>query len=140
MLEIKTRPGRKLDEDFIYSSWIHCLGNVRPYCSLDKNWFSSAQHSLIDHLLDRSHVLVAHDPEDDNQIYGYLVCEPKKNVLHWVYVKQLFRRADIGTRLINQALNTNADIIVSIRTPTITSLSEKWGLTFHTHALCESHV
>lgn len=138
MLEIGIRPRQKYDDDFIYSSWIHCLGNIRPYCNLDKNWFTSAQHALISQLLERSTVVIAHDPEDENQIYGYMVCEPKKNILHWVYVKQLFRRAHIGTRLLEKALSD--DIVASIRTPTINSLSEKWNITFRTHAICENHA
>jgi hypothetical protein len=137
-LIIELREGKPIDEDFIFSSWIQCLGNSRPYSGLDRNWFTTAQHALIEKLLKNSKILIACDPEDDDQIYGYMVYNPMSNVLHWVYVKQLFRRAKVASRLLGKVFDGN--VTASIQTPALSSLNGSFSITVRTYALCEKHV
>ncbi len=140
ILPIKIRQGKLSDEDFVYSSWIHCLGNSKPYSSLDRNWFAAAQHALIERLLNRSRVFIACDPEDEDQIYGYIVGELDRAILHWVYVKQRFRKVNVATRLFEAALPQTVPCIASIRTPAFSQLEKRWDISFRSHALCEKHV
>ena len=134
---IKIREMMADDRQLIYSSWIKSLRHVHPYCILDRNWFSAAQHALISCLMERSDALIACDNDDDGQIYGYVVYEPKKNIMHWVYVKQMFRNMHVGTRLAGEAFK-GRQIICSIKTPSILAIAPKWNITFRTYELCRN--
>ena len=58
----------------------------------------SQHQSILKKILDRSLVLVASDPEEDDHVFGYCVFE--KDCLHWVYVKKDLRRMGLGSYLL----------------------------------------
>ena len=57
----------------------------------------SVHQTILKKILDRSLVLVASDPEEDDHVFGYCVFE--KDCLHWIYVKKDLRRMGLGTYL-----------------------------------------
>lgn len=109
-LDIILRPRVGGDTECIYSSWI------RSYCAdisipgPQRSWLFAAQRSLIHDLLPRCHTLVACQPEHPDQVYGYLVHGPGR-VMHWIYVKDIFRRAGVATRLMVEAFGDFKDRI-----------------------------
>lgn len=56
---------------------------------------------LVRDILDRSHTLVATRPEDPDQILGWLCYEPA--LLHYVYVKTIYRGWGIARRMLGRA-------------------------------------
>jgi hypothetical protein len=152
-LPLAVRLARKEDLGFIYSSWMNSLRNCSPWSRVDKNWFFAAQHALATRLMERSVVLVACSVRNPDQLYGYVVAEPTKGILHWLYTKSGvnpglssrakakagYRRAGVATRLMHAAFPDLGDepITVTTRTPSSAHLPMEWMLSFDTHQLCQ---
>lgn len=152
-LPLDVRLARQSDLGFVYSSWMNSLRNCSPWSKVDKNWFFAAQHALATRLMDRSVVLVACSVRNPDQLYGYVVAEPVRGLLHWLYTKSGvnpewenrakakagYRRAGVATRLMQAAFPELGDerIVVTIRTPSCAHLPAGWRLHFDTHQLCQ---
>ena len=102
-LPVAIRPADSGDVGLIYSSWLKSYWDARPPAlrGVPREVFFSdhGHHGVITRLLPRSSVLVACEPEDPSEIYGWLCASPR--ALHYVYVKELWRRKHVATRLIN---------------------------------------
>lgn len=124
------------DLDFIYSTWVRSLGNQRPFrVNIDKNFFNAACHSLITKILTNANVLLACDPNDPEQLFGYIVFLKDPKVLFWVYTKFDFRKANVGTRLMKKAFGELSNIEYTVDTSAIRHLTNKWDLSFNSHHL-----
>lgn len=93
------RPATKDDHSFIYSSWLKSFRDGPAVKGITNQTFYKEQHDLIESLLldPTTTALVACNPSDDSQIYGYIVASG--SVLHWVYVKLTFRQFGIAKTL-----------------------------------------
>jgi ribosomal protein S18 acetylase RimI-like enzyme len=81
-------------------------------------------------------VAVACDPEDAELIYGYAVCEPANDIIHWAHVKHSFRRNGIGRAMV---LKLMPDFETKGATATylgrwFLEWSNKWPLRFDPYA------
>lgn len=95
------------DLKFILSSW------VRSYCrhgkgeSLLRKLFVDAVRGTIGDILQQptTRIVVACNRLDPNIIFGWACYDVAHEfpVLHYVYVKELFRGGDIGSTLVKQA-------------------------------------
>ncbi len=85
------------DDNFVFSSWIK---SYRSSCLLvaDEH-YSAGQTALVEHLVKtaRGHVYVAVPFDSPNTILGW-VCR-RGPVVHYIYVKEAFRRLGVGTAL-----------------------------------------
>ena len=134
------REARPSDLALVYSAWINSLGRRRPFSALDRNWFSAATHALVTCLMDNPDVgaTMACNPDRPDQAYGYSVHGPGR-VLHWLYVRHKWRRASIGSQLMIDAFGGfDEPIEITVRTPAIAHLEQKWNLRYRSHALCEA--
>lgn len=61
------------------------------------------QRKLVLALLRRAWSLVAVDPEDADHLYGFVTFELAPARLHWVYVKEPYRRVGLGEALVRAA-------------------------------------
>jgi GNAT superfamily N-acetyltransferase len=98
---IKLRPGTEEDHAFILSSWLKAYfdcGN-HYYRPPKKIFFEKHADKVKEHLA--GHVIVATTEEDPSQIIGYAV--HSSGVLHFVYVKSLFRKMGVARELIRKA-------------------------------------
>ena len=149
-LDVLIRPFADDDISFVSGSWISCLWNLHPcnnkkswvvnpwHCIYDKNWFTKAQENLIRRLLAVSECSVACDTSHHDEIYGYIVHGPKRT-LHWIFVKSIFRRAGVATRLLNHAFDGFSSAInITFETPAIVHHFSRWNLRKRTYAICEA--
>lgn len=92
------------DEAFVYSTWLknykhssYFAKRIRPMV------FFKGHRVLVDHLLKKesAKTLVAHPKNDPDTILGYLTFEPQ--VVHFVFVKDPFRKMGIATVLLRAA-------------------------------------
>lgn len=101
------RTGEAGDEAFVYSSWLKSYAKALGGTAGPRAAYFASQHERIERLLARpgTQVLVACDPSDAREVWGYVVLEvrPQGNVVHWAYVKQMFRRFGFGTELLRRA-------------------------------------
>lgn len=108
------RPPAASEAPFIYRNWLDSYFPEQR-ARVKKTVYYAGHHALIERLLARSRCLVACNVDDPDQLYGFAVGEsfgaPMSSVfaLHYVYVKQTFRRMGIGGRLV-LALSNGADI------------------------------
>lgn len=104
--QVDIRPARAGDERLILSSWLESFRDCSRTANLvPKPFYFPLQREVSTALLRRGEVLVACNPMDADQIFGWAVVEriARKPVLHYVYVKQLFRRMGIASALLNAA-------------------------------------
>ncbi len=105
---IKIRPSQKTDEGFIFHSWLRTF-QFSPFAdSIRKPLYFENHHKLITRLLEDSDVQVAVNPEDSDQIYGYVVGQwfDSELAIHWAYVKSPFRGYKICSALVSGFLAT----------------------------------
>lgn len=98
------------DEPFIFSSWLKSyqkarerkLADIDRSARLDTRRFYEAQDLTIKRLLRRCGALVVHGSANPSDIFGYLISEPVPSgrVVHWLYVKQVFRRMGLAGHLL----------------------------------------
>lgn len=110
--DVELRGPRPEDLPWIYSSWIRSWTGTDAFrrtcqsCGArtgpDRTWACQATHTLATALMKRdgTQVIVACNPKDMDQMLGYVVAEPERRVLHWIYVKHPFRRLGIGRNLV----------------------------------------
>jgi hypothetical protein len=98
MEAIKIRELRPEDESFIYSTWLKSFKNSKYTGPIPNHLYWPFYSEVIKYLLGRCKTLVACNPENEKQVFGYIVYEDE-NIIHWVYVKRDFRRWGIGKKL-----------------------------------------
>jgi GNAT superfamily N-acetyltransferase len=96
---------REKDGNFIFSSW---LKSWRPYTTLHNGYFTE-QHDLIEKLIINNYAIVARVADDPTSILGYVVWGKSagNHVVHYVYVKHIYRRMGIGTDLLKDTFDGN---------------------------------
>lgn len=87
------------DLPFIAHTWRVALHESTFWWS-DPKEFHRFYGPRILELLQKSAVLVACDPENPSVIQGF--CVGQEHVVHWCYVKSVFRRMGIATSMLNQ--------------------------------------
>lgn len=99
------REAREEDKDFISKTWLPGLyyGNDW-YNKIDKEVYFSTYPKVVKHFLDISKIRVACLPEDFDVILGY--CVYQDNKLHYLYVKNAWRKLGVAKSLIPQGINT----------------------------------
>lgn len=103
------RHATKEDVSFIYNSWLRSFKDSSPWAKLIPNQVFFDNHKkVVSKLLRDSFVFVACNPDMADQIFGYIVCQPtvgKVAVVHYVYIKQPYRRLGIGAALFDRMLH-----------------------------------
>lgn len=102
------------DESFIRNSWLTSLHDHSQLSYVQRSVYFREQNKILDYLLSTSSVLIACFPEAPDQIMGYVVYDHiiKTLVLHWVYVKSMFRMQGIALGMIKPLLDPDNTVIV----------------------------
>ena len=98
MSEISVRAANQDDYPFIFASWLRSYKTSDFAKNIPPRTYFTWHHAIVEHLLKRSTVLIAHPTDSPNTIVGYMVHE--KNVIHYCSVKKDFRKLGVATRLI----------------------------------------
>lgn len=100
-MEVRYRRGNDKDINFILHSWMTSF-RMSPFAKhMDPDTYYQFQELKIKELLSRNpNILIACNPEHDYQIYGYVVYEFDPDILHYVYVKSIYRKTGIAGDLI----------------------------------------
>jgi hypothetical protein len=135
-IPIKIREPTPNDKDYLLSTWLSSQYYNKPFNELNYNWYVEAGAALIFRLLARSSMLVACNPDNKEQIFGYVVFEKNKRVLHFIYVKKMFRRTHIATRLMQAAFEDfDIPINISVITTPIKHYFNKWNLRYNSKSI-----
>jgi GNAT superfamily N-acetyltransferase len=129
------RSERSGDRNLILSSWLRSAlqfpiwheGRIgSPSINLPPGGGTplySQHQSILKKILDRSLVLIASDPEEEDHVFGYCVFE--EGCLHWVYVKKDLRRMGLGSYLISRSGLSGDVLEVSHRTPALNHFKDR---------------
>jgi hypothetical protein len=138
VLPVALRAAEQGDLPLLYSSWVRSLGAKAPWSALDSNYHAASAHALLERLLARPDTVakVACHPDHHDQVFGVLVADPSRSVMHWIYVRYNFRRARVASRLY-QATFGKDPVRASIRTPHLKRLQGTRAIDYDSHQLCE---
>lgn len=101
MFQIAIRPYNKLwDEEFLYSTWLKSYALSPTTRGIPRVIYNKGQRERINRLVadPLSVIDIACNPENNELIYGW--CCRTGNILHYVYVKNAYRRAGIAKALL----------------------------------------
>lgn len=96
---IAIRAAKPYDTPLIFSSWLRSYKACRDK-HVEQTVYFKEHHKLIDRLLAEGQVLVATPQDDADTILGW--CVKSGGCLHFVYVKEAFRRLGIGKALVGE--------------------------------------
>jgi GNAT superfamily N-acetyltransferase len=104
-MDVVVRASRPSDEPLIFSSWTKGAYQCAPAHWVPRDIFIPRQTAHVRRCLDACGARVAVHPDDDAEIVGWACTTefPGLMVIHWAYVKQLFRRLGVGAHLIGWA-------------------------------------
>ncbi len=100
--QVVLREMEKDDESFIYSSWLRSYRGSPITTHMINDVYYDNHKKIIEKLLLEAKVIIACNPEDPSQIYGFICYEdgvPNCSVVHYLYVKYPFRKMGLGTHL-----------------------------------------
>lgn len=138
------RDYREDDEGFLYNSWLRSFRDGSKWAEEIPGQIYFANHKqVIARLLQDSGIVIAANPESDDQIFGYGVYQPMSGgvtVLHYLYVKQPYRRLGIGTaltRVIKQlsAHDPELPMVASHVSGMWDRLRVKWNLVYNPYVI-----
>lgn len=139
------RPGRPEDANFLFNSWLKSYRRSWFAQRIPNDVFYAQQHLVIEDILNRplTRVSVITPAGDPDTICGYAVTEAidgaasKAAIVHYVYVKETFRKLGLATRLL-QAAGVGADaqiVFLSHITSHFAPLAEKRGYVYNPFVL-----
>lgn len=115
-MKIDLRPYDVSDEGFIFNSWLKSYRSS-DFAKLQCNEvYYSNYKKIVESILGKSKIIVACNPDDAMQVYGYIIYEdlPKNNLLiHYVYVKYTYRKFGISNCMLTQIKKSNNPILIS---------------------------
>jgi len=93
------------DQPFIYSTFLRSLYYGNSWFTLiKKDSFMKNYHRVVEALLQNSQIDVACLKEDPSVILGYVI--HRANLLHFVFVKKVWRKIGIAKSLIPSKIDT----------------------------------
>jgi GNAT superfamily N-acetyltransferase len=122
------------DDPLVYSSWIQQVNDVPPLAGTDPR----GHRAVVTALLARAGATVACNPGAPDQIYGY-VCAETPDVLHFVYVRNTWRRFGIGSLLLASVLPCfkREPIFATHATRALRHLRGPWRLEFNPYRVLQ---
>ena len=135
---LKFRAPTVSDKSFIFNSWLKSFRHsplAKPLCN--EVYFKNHK-VIVENILKRSRVLIACNPEDEDQIYGYIVYEPiidDITVLHYVYVKFTYRKLGIARTIVEGSIDIKNPILYTHHTETVKRIKDKLDLIYDPYRL-----
>lgn len=106
------------DHPFVFNSFLKSYRDSPSVRGIPNTLFYAKHHLLIEQIFADPRLIayVACNPDDHDQIYGYIVAQsyPMDDTaalaFHWVYCKQPFRNYGIARKLVEEVIATVAHI------------------------------
>lgn len=109
------------DRNYILATWLNCFFLSRIARMMDRPLYFFEQKRVILRLLERSSTVVAANPEEPSQIFGFIVGEAPQDlpavsetvraaIVHYCYVNSLYRENGLGRRLVRELVGDASKI------------------------------
>ena len=131
---VKFRPQKDEDRSLILNSWLKSFRNSHETRNVPKEIYYVAQEKVVEDTIDSVQVLVAHHLEDVDHVLGYIVFEndePNAAIIHYVFVKQPYRKFGIARSLWEQATKDASECFHTHTTYTGNTILEKHKSTYN---------
>ena len=137
---VRLRPIIEDDTAFIFNSWLKSYRFSHFGEKITNTIYFAEHHKVIERLIDNSKVLVACNPEEPSQVYGYIIGEEVDGifVLHFIYVKQTFRNMGVGKTLLDAwGHNKEKAGVYTHHTRMADKLAAKYNFVYHPYLMFE---
>lgn len=130
---VTLRAAKPSDAALILDSWMRSYWRGGNAPNLPLSLFNIGHREVVEGLLKRCAVVVASNPEDEDQVFGWCCFERRKAiaVVHFVYVKHAFGRSGIGSALVKAAKGESAHVQHSHRTSDGNKFMKRFGSTWN---------
>lgn len=131
---VRIRPVNDSDISFIFNSWLRCYRATPFGRNMANTIFYTEHHKVIERLLKTADVYVACNDLDVADIYGYICAERVQGifVVHFVYVKHMYRSLGIGKMLLNEFNHdSNVASLYTHNTLPAQKLASKFNMVYH---------
>jgi GNAT superfamily N-acetyltransferase len=135
---MKLRLAEESDVGFIFNSWLKSYRSSYFAKPISNTIYFSEHHKVIEKLAKTSEILIACNQDDPSQIYGYACAERVDGVfvIHYIYVKQTFRRMGVAKALLESFDHDYSDAAVFTHNTSIADkLAAKYNLVYHPYLL-----
>lgn len=142
-LPLTIRHAHDGDIPFIFSSWLKSFRESGFMArGVPNTIYFTNHHKILQKLVQRSKVFIACDPKDTSNIYGYVVAETIDNtfVLHFIYVKQSFRKLGVGKALFNSFEHNGSASCCSHLTKAGEKFLLKYNIIYHPYTMLLDEV
>lgn len=139
------RQGRPTDAPFLFNSWLKSFRKAWFSMRIPSDVFFAQQHLVIEDILQRpgTRVFVVTPAGDEDTICGYAVTEAvpgtdgKALIVHYVYVKETFRKLGLGKQLLVSAgvASDTHVVMVSHMTQHAAPIVEKYHMVYNPFVL-----
>ena len=114
--EVSIRSANEDDHGFILNSWLksyYDTADISPRIS--RKVFFKNEGKIIENLLKTELVKIICNPFDETHIYGYACFNDNPTILHYIYVKQPFRKMGLARNILRDYMESE-DVIISYST------------------------
>ena len=129
--DVSIRSANEDDHGFILNSWLksyYDTAEISPRIS--REIFFKNEGKIIENLLRTELVKIICNPFDETHIYGYACFNDTPCTLHYVYIKQPFRKMGLANSLLRDYLESE-DVIVSYSTSRIKRFGEHYNFKYN---------
>jgi GNAT superfamily N-acetyltransferase len=109
--QVRIRKATENDIPFIFSSWLKSYRDSVFASNITTTIYYNEHHKVIERLLKSCQVYVACNDLQVDELYGFICAEEVEGILviHFTYVKQIYRNLGVGSSLLN-VFNHSADV------------------------------
>ncbi len=136
--QIRLRNATDSDVPFIFNSWLKNFRTSPTTLGIASPVFYQQHHKVLEGLCKRASLTVACNNTDIGQIYGYLCCEKVEDtlVIHFIYVKETFRRLGVARMLLEaQGWGPKMPIFYTHKTRMTIALSDKFPIVYNPYLM-----
>ena len=142
-MQVVERMAEKGDLSFIYDTWLQSSrydGNIGRSCR--NSVFFEGQKLVIDRLLMQSKTVIACADKNRELIYGYAVgeTETEEQMLHYVYVKEAYRRFGIASKLCKNLFSDKKNLYYTHKTRNAEPFFNKMGWDYNPFPLFKKGI
>jgi len=117
-MDIHLRDMRDEDTSLVFNSWLKSYRSQTEGRAMTNTTFYEGHTKVIDKILGSAAVKLAVDPEDTNEVYGFICYQG--DILHYAYTKHRYRGLGILSYLLESVGGRS-------KFTTVTHLPRNWG-------------
>ena len=134
MIDFDTRAIQDSDKNFIFSTWLKSHRATQDNKRMVNSVYYTNFSEIVTNILTTCSVKVACEPGDNDHIYGYIAYRyiDEMPVVHFVYVKQTYRRLGIMDHLITSLVkDKDIPVVCTFTSEVYDKIKQRYGLFYN---------